>query len=117
MRAVVQRVSRAGVSVAGKEVSAIGRGMLVLACVEKGDDEAAVRWVAEKIRSLRIFDDGQGSASSVESTLKDTVGDDFPELMLVWKQQKGSGQGAQSARLFYTFDGAAYALVKTTQIE
>ncbi|MBI2841341.1 MAG: D-tyrosyl-tRNA(Tyr) deacylase [Acidobacteria bacterium] len=60
MRAVVQRVSQAGVSVAGREVSAIGKGMLVLACVEKGDDEATVRWVAEKIRSLRIFDDGQG---------------------------------------------------------
>lgn len=67
MRAVVQRVSQAGVSVAGKEVSAIGKGMLVLACIEKGDDEAVVRWVAQKIRSLRIFDDGQGKMNvSVE---------------------------------------------------
>ncbi|MEW6364318.1 MAG: D-aminoacyl-tRNA deacylase [Acidobacteriota bacterium] len=67
MRAVVQRVLQAGVSVDNREVSAIGKGLLVLACVEKGDGEAEIGWMANKIRSLRIFDDGQGKMNlSVE---------------------------------------------------
>ncbi len=60
MRVVIQRVSQARVTVDGKEISAIGRGLLVLACIEKGDNRAAVDWTAEKIRSLRIFSDVQG---------------------------------------------------------
>ena len=60
MRAVVQRVSRASVSVAGEPVSEIGAGMLVLLCVLKGDTDAAAVRMAEKLAALRIFEDAAG---------------------------------------------------------
>lgn len=60
MRAVVQRVSRASVTVEGREVGAIGPGLLVLLGVTHSDDEAAADRMAGKLRSLRIFPDAEG---------------------------------------------------------
>ncbi|NDY42466.1 D-tyrosyl-tRNA(Tyr) deacylase [Dissulfurirhabdus thermomarina] len=60
MRAVWQRVSEAGVKVDGEEVARIGRGALVLLGVERGDGEADARYLAEKIVSLRAFEDAEG---------------------------------------------------------
>lgn len=60
MRAVVQRVSRAAVSVDGGLVSEIGPGMLVLLGVSRDDGERDADWLADKIRALRIFADEQG---------------------------------------------------------
>jgi D-tyrosyl-tRNA(Tyr) deacylase len=60
MKAVVQRVSSASVSVAGKSVGAIERGFLVLAGFGREDTEATVAWMARKIVSLRIFEDDTG---------------------------------------------------------
>jgi len=60
MKCVIQRVRRAAVSVAGELVSEIGAGLLVLAAVEKGDGEPAMREAARKIRELRIFSDDAG---------------------------------------------------------
>jgi D-aminoacyl-tRNA deacylase len=60
MRAVVQRVSRCKVTVAGKTVGEIGPGLLVLLGVGKSDNEAAADYLAEKITGLRIFEDDAG---------------------------------------------------------
>jgi D-aminoacyl-tRNA deacylase len=60
MRALVQRVSRASVDVAGERVAAIGPGLLVLLGVTHGDGEDEARWLADKVRSLRIFPDADG---------------------------------------------------------
>jgi D-tyrosyl-tRNA(Tyr) deacylase len=60
MRAVVQRVTRANVSVGGRYVASIGAGMLVLLGVAEGDDGADVDRLAAKVRALRIFDDAAG---------------------------------------------------------
>jgi D-tyrosyl-tRNA(Tyr) deacylase len=60
MRAVVQRVSRASVRVDGREVGSIGRGLLVLLGVARGDDSGKVSWMADKIAGLRIFADEEG---------------------------------------------------------
>ncbi|OEU72092.1 MAG: D-tyrosyl-tRNA(Tyr) deacylase [Desulfuromonadales bacterium C00003093] len=60
MRAVIQRVSRAGVRVADEQVAAIGAGLLVLLGIETGDDEKAADYLAEKISGLRIFEDNAG---------------------------------------------------------
>jgi D-tyrosyl-tRNA(Tyr) deacylase len=60
MRAVVQRVARAEVRVEGKPTGAIGRGLLVLLGVAKGDGPDDARAMADKIASLRIFEDAEG---------------------------------------------------------
>lgn len=60
MKAVLQRVSRAQVDVAGETVGRIGRGILVLLGVEKGDNERDADRLADKIVKLRIFEDDAG---------------------------------------------------------
>lgn len=60
MRAVLQRVSNARVTVAGETVGEIGKGILVLLGVSVGDKEADAIYVVEKTLNLRIFDDADG---------------------------------------------------------
>src|SRR2546421_2993863 len=60
MKAVIQRVRRATVTVGEELVSAIGIGLVVLAAVEKGDSEQAMLDAAKKIRELRVFGDEGG---------------------------------------------------------
>jgi D-aminoacyl-tRNA deacylase len=60
VRALVQRVSRASVSVEGREVAAIGPGLLVLLGVAPEDTEVEAGRLADKVRALRIFDDPEG---------------------------------------------------------
>jgi len=60
MRAVVQRVSGASVSAGGETVGRIGPGLLVLLGVGRADDEAAGRWICDKLLKLRIFEDNEG---------------------------------------------------------
>ncbi len=57
MRAVLQRVSEASVTVEGETLSEIGAGLLVLLAVEKGDTGAEADWIAKKIAELRVFKD------------------------------------------------------------
>ncbi len=60
MRAVLQRVSRAQVGVGGEVVGSIGPGLLVLLGVNQTDTAEQVRWLADKIIGLRIFNDADG---------------------------------------------------------
>jgi D-tyrosyl-tRNA(Tyr) deacylase len=60
MRAVVQRVSRARVSVDGWTVGEIGLGLLVLLGVAHEDTEADITYIADKVAGLRIFEDSDG---------------------------------------------------------
>jgi len=61
MRAVVQRVSEAGVSVAGRLVGEIGHGLLVYLGVGKGDTDRDLSYLAEKVACLRVFRDEHGA--------------------------------------------------------
>lgn len=72
MRAVVQRVLRATVSVDGLQVSAIGQGLLVLLAAGHGDGPDQVRWMADKITGLRIFSDSRGK---MNLSLRDVGGE------------------------------------------
>ena len=60
MRAVVQRVSSASVTIGGVAKASIGRGLLVLVAVEEADSAEDIEWLAGKVVRLRIFDDEQG---------------------------------------------------------
>lgn len=60
MRAVIQRVTDADVSVENDIKGKIGRGFVVLLGVEEGDNEADAEYIAEKVSGLRVFDDSNG---------------------------------------------------------
>lgn len=60
MKAVIQRVTEAKVTVEGSTVGAIGKGLVILVGVERGDDERSADWLAEKIVNLRLFSDNDG---------------------------------------------------------
>ena len=60
MQALIQRVSQASVSIGGEVVGAIGQGLLVLVCAERGDDEALADRLLAKLLKLRIFSDDAG---------------------------------------------------------
>ena len=71
MRAVVQRIHRASVSVDDKTISSIGSGSIVFLGVERGDGQKDVDYLLEKIVNLRIFEDNNGK---MNLSLLDTNG-------------------------------------------
>lgn len=71
MRAVVQRVSEASVTVDGKVTGAVGAGLCVLLGVTHDDGEADAQWMADKVVDLRIFEDAAGK---MNLSLADTKG-------------------------------------------
>jgi len=60
MRAVIQRVTQASVSIDGRLKSKIGHGMLILIGIEEADGQEDIEWLSGKISRLRIFDDKDG---------------------------------------------------------
>jgi len=72
MRAVIQRVREASVTVEGEVVSKIGPGLLVLLGIEPADSEGDIEWLVPKIGNLRIFNDSKGV---MNHSLKDTAGE------------------------------------------
>jgi D-tyrosyl-tRNA(Tyr) deacylase len=73
MRAVIQRVKRAQVSVDGRVVGSIGQGFLVLVGVGRGDSEADADYVAAKTAGLRVFEDGAGKMNLALADVKGGV--------------------------------------------
>jgi D-aminoacyl-tRNA deacylase len=87
MRAVVQRVSSARVTVDGDVVGEIGAGLLVLLGVAGGDTEADAQWLAEKIVALRIFEDADGKMNrSVRDLVVDSQLSPLSSQLLVVSQ-------------------------------
>lgn len=71
MKALLQRVAEARVDIAGRTVGAIGPGLLVLLCAERGDGEAQADRMLAKILKLRIFSD---EAGKMNRSVQDTAG-------------------------------------------
>ena len=71
MRAVVQRVSSASVSVNQESIGQIQKGFLVLLGVERGDTDKDLHYIVEKVAGLRVFDDEEGR---MNRSLVDTHG-------------------------------------------
>lgn len=113
MKAVLQRVSRASVTVAGEVVGQIGRGILILLGVEHDDTEEDARQLADKAIVLRIFDDADGkmnlSLEEIGGSL--LVVSQFTLLGDCRKGRRPSFIGAAppelAEKLYNTFIGAA----------
>ena len=89
MIALIQRVSHARVSVAGESVGEIGRGILALVGVERGDGEAEAARLAERVIGYRIFPDAAGK---MNLSLKDVGGGllAVPQFTLVADTNSGT---------------------------
>ncbi len=72
MRAVIQRVHKASVEINKKTIGSIGPGLLILLAVHKNDTKEDAAWLADKILSLRIFDNNDGH---MDLSLKDIKGE------------------------------------------
>lgn len=121
MIALIQRVSEARVAVGGREVGAIGRGILALVGVERGDADAQAARLVERVLGYRIFPDAEGK---MNLSLLDMRGEllAVPQFTLAADTNKGTRAGFSTAaapeegkRLFELFvaTAARHASVKT----
>jgi D-tyrosyl-tRNA(Tyr) deacylase len=74
MRAVVQRVSSAAVTVGGCTTGKIDQGLLVFVGIEQGDGPADVEYIASKVRDLRVFEDPSDPARQLNRSVADVGG-------------------------------------------
>lgn len=116
MRALIQRVSEARVTVAGRETGKIGAGLLILVCAMEGDDTARADQLAAKISKLRIFKDQDGK---MNRALLDSGGEALvvSQFTLAADTSRGNRPGFSAAarpeegeRLYLHFSAALRAL-------
>lgn len=72
MRTVIQRVTRASVTVDGQVIGKIEKGLLILVGIEEVDVQSDIEWLAGKVTNLRVFDDEKGV---MNKSIKDVDGD------------------------------------------
>ena len=96
MRALIQRVSQASVSVDGKVIGQCGPGLLILVCAMQGDDEARADLLAAKIAKLRVFKD---DAEKMNRSLLDIGGSALivSQFTLAADTSRGNRPGFSSA--------------------
>ncbi|MFP4025866.1 MAG: D-aminoacyl-tRNA deacylase [Thiohalospira sp.] len=96
MKAVIQRVTEASVSIENKIKSSIKKGLLVLIGIENADTDEDIRWLSNKITQLRIFDDKEGI---MNLSIKDIDGEilAISQFTLHAKTKKGNRPSYQQA--------------------
>jgi D-tyrosyl-tRNA(Tyr) deacylase len=107
VRVLLQRVERASVRVRGDTVAEIGRGLVLLVGIGAGDDGSAVERLAEKLATLRVFEDEDGKTNR---SLADVDGEVLlvPQFTLYGDVRKGRRP---------SFDAAAQPEVAAEQVE
>ena len=107
MRVLLQRVERASVRVRGDTVAEIGRGLVLLVGISAGDDGSAVERLADKLATLRVFEDEDGKTNR---SLADVNGEVLlvPQFTLYGDVRKGRRP---------SFDAAAQPEVAAEQLE
>ena len=89
MKAVIQRVNKASVSINGKVKSAIERGLLILVGIENADNSTDIEWLSNKIAQLRIFNDQEGVMNlSIQETKGEILA--ISQFTLHAKTKKGN---------------------------
>ncbi len=113
MRAVVQRVSSATVTVDGRTTGEIGSGLLIFVGIAPEDGDAEARWMADKVANLRIFEDDQGKMNRSLLEIEGEV-QIVSQFTLYGDARKGrrpsfvrAAQGAEAERIY---DAAVAAL-------
>ena len=96
MIALLQRVTEAGVEVEGRSIAAIGRGLLALVGVERGDTEAQAERLAERVLGYRVFPDAEGK---MNLSLLDIKGEllAVPQFTLAADTKQGTRPGFSTA--------------------
>ncbi len=96
MRVLLQRVSEASVSIDEEALSAIGPGLVVLVCTEKGEDEAQADFFARKIANIRLFADADGKTNL---SILDVTGEALviSQFTLAANWRKGNRPGFSAA--------------------
>jgi D-tyrosyl-tRNA(Tyr) deacylase len=122
MRVVLQRVRRASVRVEGQPIASIGPGLLLLVGFRKGDGEADLAWMAEKIAHLRVFEDAGGKMNRA----LDEVGGEalaVSQFTLYADARKGrrpsfdgAAEAEEARRLFEEFVGRLRSLLPRVEI-
>lgn len=113
MKCLIQRVTRASVSVEGEIVGAIDRGLLVFAGIEKGDDESRIRRMVERLLTYRVFPD---AADRMNLSVADIGGGLLvvSQFTLAADTRKGTrpsfSSAAEPAEAQYLFDAFVAAL-------
>ena len=88
MRAVVQRVTRASVTVSGETVGAVGPGIMVLIGVADTDTDKDLKYITDKVPNLRIFDDENGVMNrSVLDTGGSILVVSYERLVAAWREK------------------------------
>ncbi len=106
MKALIQRVNYASVTVEGKVVGKIGKGILIFFGVGKGDTEKELNWMGEKVLKLRLFEDENGK---MNKSIKDVKGEILvvSQFTLYGDCRKGTrpsfteAAGAEKGREYY----------------
>ena len=96
MRVIIQRVKEAKVLVADKEISSIGKGLLLLVAVGKEDSDADINYLADKIKNIRIFEDDN---EKMNLDIKQIGGQilSVPQFTLYADARKGNRPGFDKA--------------------
>lgn len=107
MKIVIQRVSQAQVKVAGQQVGSISKGLMLLVCLEQGDDQNTLIKAAEKCLKLRIFEDENDKMNLDVTQVSGASILAVSQFTLAWNGQKGhrpsfdKAMAPAQARIFF----------------